>query len=320
MKKCCLRTCITAFVFIAIIVIGVVVLLNLTPAQLHLADKSIAGYSMADYGLGDVKLIKIFKGFRGLGKKEAKVVSHAYDATAEKTAAEALFAGSNYASTEDYSELVVTDAVYDQRYLRGAADTTLAYVMENVLSKAYVVGSGDNATAAMSVREVTIIKAENTSGSIGHMRVVIGVSTANFIGNLDAIKNVLDKIKIIKIPQYVFVVCEADFTVGTVGTEEGKIMFQNFSANIAGDADNALNGLFLSFVNRAMGEDSSDAAQNGTVFGTAIFDKVAAAINHIGQIGVANTTTDGQFIVAGEVTHGMSGVAEGKLFFVTKKS
>jgi len=319
MKKCCIRTCISALIFIVIIVIGVVVLLNLTPAQLHLADKSIAGVTLNDCGLGDVKLIKIIKGFRGLGKKEAKVVSHAYDATAEKTAAEALFADSNYASIEDYSELVVTDAVYDQRYLRGAADTTLAYVMENVLSKAYVVGSGDNATAAMSVREVTIIKAENTSGSIGHMRVVIGVSTANFIGNLDAIKNVLDKVKIIKIPQYVFVVCEADFTVGTVGTEEGKIMFQNFSANIAGDADNPLNGMFLGIVNKAMGEDSSDTAQNGAVFSNAIFDKVASVVNHIGQIGTANTSVDGKFVVVGSVTYGMAGVTDGKLFFVTTK-
>lgn len=317
MKKCCLRTCITAFVFIAIIVIGVVVLLNLTPAQLHIADKSIAGFSMDAYGMGDVKLIKIIKGVRGLTKKENKVVSHAYDATAEKTAAESLFANSNFASSESYADLVVDDAIYDQRYLRGAADTTLAYVMDNILSYAYVSGSGQ---APLSVRELSVIKVENTSGSIGHMRVVIGVSTSTFLGGLSSVQDILNKVKVIKIPEYVYVVCEAEFTVGTDGTEAGKIIFQNLSANLGGDADNPLNGLILGIVNKAMGEDSSDAAQNGAVFSAAIFDKVAAAINHIGQIGVANTTTDGQFIVAGEVTHGMSGVAEGKLFFVTKKS
>lgn len=321
MKKCCIRTCITALVFVVVIAIGVIVLLNLTPSQLHLADKSIAGFTLADYGLGDVKLIKIIKGARGLTAKEAKVVEHGFDATAEQTSAETLFANSNFAGADDYSQLVVSDASYDQHYLRGAADTTIAYVLDNVVAAAFTLDTGNgNKTAAMRVKEVAITKTENEGVATGHARVVMGISASSFVGNLDKISEIVGKVKIIKIPEYVFVVCTADFTINESGAQEGKIIFQNIKANVGADADNPLNTLLFGIINKAMGQETSADEDSSTAFASFVFDKVSAVINHVGKIGTASTSVDGKSVVVGSTAPGMKGVTDGKLFFITNKN
>ena len=317
MKKCCLRTCISLLVFVVIIAVGVIVLLNLTPKQLHLADKSIAGSTVEEYGLADVKLIKIIKGFRGLSKKESKVVANAYNPTDEADSAKALFANSTYEHADNYAQLVVDQATYDKRYLRSVNDTTVAYVLNNVIGETYALDAGDgNKTPAMSVREVTVSKTDKEGVQTGHLRMVVGVAAKSFI-NLEKLSGVLDKVKIIKLPEYVYVVCTADFTVSADGAQAGKIVFQNTHANIGGDEKNALNSFLFGILNKAIGQSVEDPAKNEETFASVVFDKTAAVINHIGEIGTASTSVDGKFVVVGAITRGMAGVSDGKLFFIT---
>jgi len=318
MKKCCIRTCITSLIFVILIAVGVVVFLNLTPTQLHLADTSIGGSTMRDYGLADVKIIKIIKGFRSLSKKEEKVVNNPYNAESEKAAARTLFANSNYAASDEYGQLVVDDAIFDERYLRGANDTTLAYILDNVIGSAYAIESSDGTkTAAMSVCEFTITKPETEGGDKGQVRMVIGVSASSFIGNLSAVSGVGDKVNI-KLPDYVYVVCTADFTVGSAGVQSGKIIFENTHANLGGDEDNVIGSFIFGIVNSAIGQEASDPSQNEVVFSNLVFDKTAAVINHIGAIG--STYASDSVVPEGKpITYGMAGVTDGKFFFIMTK-
>lgn len=314
MKKCCISTCIVALVILVLIVAAVVVVLNLTPAQLHFADvQLLEGISLADYGLGDVKLIKIINGAKGLATKENKVVSNGYNAETAGTAANALFAGSNYADTTDYSGLLNSDALYDKTYVRSASDTTLAYVLNNALGKSY---SGSEGSSVLAVREVTVAKTDDGA----NMRVVLGLNTTQFVSALGTVADTASKANI-SVPEYCYVVCTADFTVGTADAQAGKVVFSNCAASLAGNAENPLNDLVLGLVDKAFGFAVEEAAQSDVVFSQNVFDKVASTINHIGAVGTASTDpTTG--VAMGTKNYGMSGVQggdnqQGALVFIT---
>ena len=204
--------------------------------------------------------------------------------------------------------------------MRAAADTTIAYVLDDVIAAAFSLDTGDgNTTPAMRVKEVAVTKTEQEGVFTGHMRVVIGVSTSSFIGNMAQISEIIGKVKIIKIPEYVFIVCSADFTVGTTDVQTGKIIFQNQTAHIGGYEENPLDNVLFGIIDKAMGQSYGTPAESGPAFGSFLFEKVASVVNHVGEIGTARTVGD-NFVVAGDVKAGIEGVSDGKLFFITNKN
>jgi len=303
MKKCCLRTLIALLIVVVIIAAGIIVLLNLTPAQLHVDGISLGGNTLADYGLSDVKIIKIIKGARSLNKKESDVVKNGYDQEQEKSAVAALFANSNLSDAENYAELLNQNAVFSQRYVRVLNDTTLAYVLDSALRETY---------PSFAVREVTITKQTADDGSsIGHLRLVAGVDTAAYIPS--SVKDTMAKVRI-KLPTYIYVVFDADFSVFASGENQGKMLFANMDASVGGDKDNVLNDVLIHFIAKTAGISTSEDGDKAA-FSRAIFDKASACINHIGAIGNANASADG--VVAGSITYGMVGVDDHKVRLIT---
>ena len=312
MKRCCISTLISLFVVIVLLVVGVVVLLNLTPAKLHLADVEIMGSTISEMGLADAKFIDIIKGVRALGAKESDVVKNAYNAETEQAAAAEAFAHSN--ANGQYDKLLDDQAVFDKRYLLIVNDTTLAYVVDQAIGAAYTYQVDGQAQAAMSVREVTVSKLEGLDGSNrGYMRVVVGVSVGAFVNS--AITDVTDKVNF-KMPQYVYVVFEGDFDVVTSGENKGKMTFSTTKATLAGKDDNPLTGVVLKLVCTAAGISTDDTTTAEQQLCNDIFGKMSSCVSHVGLIGSAYTLADGE--IAGEVEYGLKGLAEHKLYLVTK--
>lgn len=317
MKKCCVRTLITLLVFIVLIAVGVIVLLNLTPAQLHVADISIGGTTLADNGLGDVKLIKLVQGARGLTKKESAVVNNPYKASDEDSRVQAYFAGSNFAEAASYRDLFDQSVVYDKRYKRTLYDTTLAYLLDKAMGEQYTLSDGSGKTTAMfTVREVTVSRSfVNEEQEVGNMRVVIGVPTSAFVGGLATI---VDKVKVIKMPEHVYMVFDATFTVGTEDSAQGKIIFGDVTASIGGDKSNALNDVVFAKIAKTMQlSPAGEGAAGKTEVSNLVFEKAAAFINHLGAIG--NAMTDISEVAVGTPKWGLIGVDVHKLNFIVTK-
>lgn len=314
MKKCCIRTCVTFLVFAVLIATAVIVLLNMTPAKLHVADKSIAGTSFEENGLADVKFIKIFNGLRGLSKKEKSVVKNGYTATEAKTAAEEFFANSNYADASNYAALLQTSAEYNRHYMRVMADTTLAYILNDAVASLYEMTLSDGtATPALTVKEVTVNKSINADEQqVGNIRLVVGVPAQTFLGG---IAGIVDKVKVIKLPEYVYLVFNATFTVGVDGTGRGKMIIGDVSGSIGGDENNALNAVLFNRIASAMGLEGDDGE---TAIGDMLFSKVTDVVGHIGFISQVKTSSPATGEVISEEM-GIGGIEANKITFSVYK-
>lgn len=311
MKKCCIRTFISLLIIVVLIAVAVIVLLNLTPAQLKLADKQIAGTSLAENGLGDVKLIKIAQGIRALSKKESAVVKNGFAPEQEKPRLDEFFEGSSYADATQYAGIGESTVEFNRRYMRVMADTTLAYIVNDVIGEEYKLGT-DNSTSALRVREVTITKSINDDKAVGNMHVVVGVHTSTFLGS---VVDMVKKVKVIKLPEYVYVTIDATFDVGTDGAEKGKVLIKETTAYAGGDENNALNTLLFKRLAGAM--DLSGDGQEAV--GKFVVDKVTAVLSHLGVIGQASATTTLGEVTGTVDTENLQGVENHKLYLVVYK-
>lgn len=313
MKKCCIKVLVTFLIVVVIVFVGVVVLLNMTPRKLHLSGVSIGGGTIEEYGLADTKILQIIKGVRSATAKESAVVTNGYNAESEAERARVLFEGStNFGNVTEYSGLLDQNANFNNRYVRTAADTTLAYIVNSAFTNSDAL---QLAADGFTVSELTITRSQTDEGvPTGHMRVVVSVSVNTI---LDTAKELLSKFKFIaglKTLDTLYLVCNADFSVVGEGEHAGKIVFSNVTSTIGKEDDNELTSMFFTMIASSAGAEG-DVEQYRTNLTQSLFDHIASIVNHIAEIG--NSAANDSGVMVGVKKLGMDGVEDHQLIYIT---
>ncbi len=310
MKKFLLGFLIAILVLIVVVVVAFVVIINLTPRQLHLESISLGDKTIEELGLADTKIIDIYKSIKSIGNtKESDVVENPVNKEEEKSNASDNMEGSVKDYNDDYSSVAVEPVVYDVRRLVSYDDTTIAYILDNIVQHASEDASDEVKAlkdAHISVKELTITK----ESGVGKMRVVSYMDLTSY---QDQIKEALGSAaSILPIPKQAYLVSEFSFTVetGALSPDLGKMITTPLSISINGNNDDPVSKAILEVMGNMTGEDINSL--NGK-----LGEAVAQVVGNLGQIGTASTVGSTNVVVALSETYGMNGVENHKLTLIT---
>ncbi|MBR4800887.1 MAG: hypothetical protein IK048_04395 [Clostridia bacterium] len=295
MKKFLLGFFITILIIVILVVVAAVIVINLTPRQLHLEQISLGEKTVEELGLADTKIIDIYKGIKSIGNtKEEDVVDNPVNQEEEKANAEDNFEGSTLGNTDDYSSVAIEPVVYVVPKLIEYDDTTIAYILDNIVQHADADSSEEIKAlkdANLSVKELSITK----DGSTGKMRVVSYMDLSNY---QDDIKNALGAAaSVLPIPKQAYLVSEFTFTVNSL---TGKMETTPVSISVNGNSDDPVSRAILEVMgSMADGEDVDSL--NGK-----LGEAIARVVGNLGRIGSSLLPP-----------YGMNGVADHKLTLVT---
>ena len=303
-------------ILVAILIIAVllgiafVIVINLTPDQLGLGGVALGDKTIDELGLGNTKIIDIYKSIKNIGNtKEEDVVENPVNKEEEKSNASDNMEGSVKDYNDDYSSVAVEPVVYDVRRLVSYDDTTIAYILDNIVQHADAESSDEIKAlkdANLSVKELTITK--DSSGA--KMRVVSYMDLTNY---QDQIKEALGSAaSILPIPKQAYLVSEFSFTVetGLLSPDLGKMITTPLSISINGNNDDPVSKAILEVMGNMTGEDINSL--NGK-----LGEAVAQVVGNLGQIGTASTVGSTNVVVALSENYGMSGVENHKLTIIT---
>ena len=282
-------------VIIVVLVVVFVVLINLTPRQYHLENVKLGEKTIEELGLADTKIIDIYKSIKNIDKvKEEDVVENPVNKEEEKQNASENMQGSSLADTDDYSSVATQHVVYATPKLVEYDDTTIAYILDNIIQNAGNESSDAIKAvhdAKLSVKELTVGK----SGETGTLRVV---SYMDLSGYQDQIKEALGGAAgILPIPKKAYLVSEFTFTVN----ELGEMVTTPTGICINGNNDDPVSKAILQVIgNMVEGEDVDSL--NGK-----LGQAVSQVVGNLGRIGSSVVP----------LTIGMSGVADHKLTLIT---
>ena len=297
-------------VIIVILAIAFVVCINLTPRQYHLENVKLGEKTIDELELADTKIIDIYKSIKGIGKaKESDVVHNGINKEEDSASAKQNTQGSTIANKDDYSSVVTTPVVYDVRRLIDYNDTTIAYILDNIVQHA-----GDDASAEVkalkdaniSVKELTI----TVESGEAKMRVVSYMDLSSYEAQ---IKEALGAAaSILPIPKQAYLVSEFTFTVDTdpLSPKLGKLVTTPTSVSINGNNDDPVSKAILEVIGNMTGEDVDTL--NGK-----LGEAISQVVGNLGQVGTATTVGDTNAIVPLTENYGMSGVANNKLTLIT---
>lgn len=290
-----------AFVLIVVIVagVGLVVVANMTPRDLNLTQVSIGGKTIEELGLADTKIKDIFKSFNKLSDNK-DVVDNPYDeATEEQNASDAM-AGSSIDNEENYLPILDGKVTYDKQYVKVYRDTTLAYIFNNIVTSA-------------SNQDGTFEELRNLNVTIEQMSVTVadGKPSINVIGKFSILQykqQITERLGVfasfVKVPDYVFVKCEYDIEVDSLGAMSTSLT----SYSVNGQQDDPVVKALLEIVQS--GDNSFDIEYVAENLGVAI----SKAVGNLGKIASATTGADG---TASDIVYGASGIADGSITVVT---
>ena len=302
---------IALLVIVVILAIAFVVLINLTPRQLHLENVAIGGKTIDELGIADTKIINIYKSIKSIGKaKESDVVHNGINEEEDSASAKENTKGSTIANADDYSSVVTTPVVYDARRLVSYDDTTIAYILNNIVQNAKDDSSAEIKAlkdAKIEVKELTIIV--DSEGA--RMRVVSYMDLSSYEGQ---IKEALGAAaNILPIPKQAYLVSEISFTVETnaLSPSLGKLVTAPISISVNGNNDDPVSQAILEVMSSMAGGESIDSL-NGK-----LGEAISQVVGNLGQVGTATTVGDTNVIVPLSENYGMSGVASGTLTLIT---
>ena len=249
--KALLKFFIGLLIFVVILAIIFVVLIHLTPRQYHLENVKLGDKTIEELGLADTKIIDIYKGMKNIDKvKESDVVSNPIDQEEDKASAEENFEGSNLGNTDDYSSVATQPVVYLVPKLVEYDDTTIAYILDNIVQHANADASAEIKAlkdANISVKELSITK----ESGVCKMRVVSYMDLSVY---QDQIKDALGAAaNIIPVPKQAYLVSEFTFTVNEL---DGKMVTTPVSVCVNGNNDDPVSAAILTVMgSMADGED-----------------------------------------------------------------
>lgn len=304
--KILLKIFISLLVIVIVLAIVFVVLIHLTPRQYHIENMKIGNDTIEELGLADTKIIDIYKSIKNMGKaKESDVVHNGINEEEDKAAAKDNMQGSSLANKDDYTDAVKGHVTYDVQRLVSYDDTTIAYILDNIVQNADE--SSSDAVKALhdanlSVKELTITLVEGK----GHMRVVSYMDLSKY---QDDIKEALGSAAgILPIPKYTYLVSDFSFTVAALN---GKMETTSEGVCINGNNDDPVSKAILKVIGNMAGGEDIDSL-NGKL-GQAI----AQVVENLGMIGTASTVGDTNVVNPLTINIGIGGVQEHKLTLIT---
>ena len=302
--KVLLRIFIALLVIVVILAIAFVVVINLTPRQLHLENVAIGGKTIDELGIADTKIIKIYKSIKSIGNaKESDVVDNPVNEQEDKAAAEENMQGSSLEDKDDYSDVTKGHVTYDVQRLVTYDDTTIAYILDNIVQNADASSSSEIKAlkdANLSVKELTI----GLDSGHGTLRIVSYMDLSAYQND---IKNALGSAaSILPIPKYAYLVSDFTFTVD----ELGKMVTTPTGVCINGNNDDPVSKAILDVIGSMAGGESIDSL-NGK-----LGEALSQVVYNLGMIGTADTVTE-NIVNPLTINFGMNGVANHKLTLIT---
>ena len=302
--KVLLRIFIALLVIVVILAIAFVVVINLTPRQLHLENVAIGGKTIDELGIADTKIIKIYKSIKSIGNaKESDVVDNPVNEQEDKAAAEENMQGSSLEDKDDYSDVTKGHVTYDVQRLVTYDDTTIAYILDNIVQNADASSSSEIKAlkdANLSVKELTI----GLDSGHGTLRIVSYMDLSAYQND---IKNALGSAaSILPIPKYAYLVSDFTFTVD----ELGKMVTTPTGVCINGNNDDPVSKAILDVIGSMAGGESIDSL-NGK-----LGEALSQVVYNLGMIGTAETVTD-NVVNPLTINLGINGVANHKLTMIT---
>ena len=302
--KVLLRIFIALLVIVVILAIAFVVVINLTPRQLHLENVAIGGKTIDELGIADTKIIKIYKSIKSIGNaKESDVVDNPVNEQEDKAAAEENMQGSSLEDKDDYSDVTKGHVTYDVQRLVTYDDTTIAYILDNIVQNADASSSSEIKAlkdANLSVKELTI----GLDSGHGTLRIVSYMDLSAYQND---IKNALGSAaSILPIPKYAYLVSDFTFTVD----ELGKMVTTPTGVCINGNNDDPVSKAILDVIGSMAGGESIDSL-NGK-----LGEALSQVVYNLGMIGTAETVTD-NVVNPLTINLGINGVAVHKLTMIT---
>ena len=302
--KVLLRIFIALLVIVVILAIAFVVVINLTPRQLHLENVAIGGKTIDELGIADTKIIKIYKSIKSIGNaKESDVVDNPVNEQEDKAAAEENMQGSSLEDKDDYSDVTKGHVTYDVQRLVTYDDTTIAYILDNIVQNADASSSSEIKAlkdANLSVKELTI----GLDSGHGTLRIVSYMDLSAYQND---IKNALGSAaSILPIPKYAYLVSDFTFTVD----ELGKMVTTPTGVCINGNNDDPVSKAILDVIGSMAGGESIDSL-NGK-----LGEALSQVVYNLGMIGTADTVTE-NIVNPLTINFGMNGVANHKLTMIT---
>ena len=302
--KVLLKLFIALLVIVVILAIAFVVVINLTPRQLHLENVSLGGKTIDELGIADTKIINIYKSIKSIGKaKESDVVDNPVNEEEDKAAAEENMQGSSLENKDDYTDVTKGHVTYDVQRLVTYDDTTIAYILDNIVQNADASSSSEIKAlkdANLSVKELTI----GLDSGHGTLRIVTYMDLSAY---QDDIKNALGAAaSILPIPKYAYLVSDLTFTVDDLG----QMVTTPVSVCINGNNDDPVSKAILEVMGNMAGGESIDSL-NGK-----LGEALSQVVYNLGMIGTADTVTE-NIVNPLTINFGMNGVANHKLTLIT---
>ena len=291
-------------VFLVILAIAFVVLIHLTPRQYHLESVKLGDKTIEELGLADTKIIDIYKGIKGVGNtKESDVVHNPVNKEQEKGKADDNFEGSTLDTQDDYSSVVKEPVVYDVQRLVAYDDTTIAYILDNIIQHADAESSSEVKAlkdADLSVKELTVGKAQAN----GTLRVVSYMDLSKF---QDKIKEVLGAAaNILPIPKQAYLVSDFTFTISAAG----KLETTSTGVCLNGNNEDPVSKAILQVIGDMIGSDVNEL--NGK-----LGEAIAQVVGNLGMVGTAETVGSTNVVNPLTIQIGLGGVADHKLTLIT---
>lgn len=307
-------------VFVLVVGIAVLVVGNMTPTQLGVADLEFAeGMSITSLGFADTKIFDIIKMFRTLFAEPnlEDIVSNPPDEAVEGPIVEGNLSGSALGTggTIDYLAIADNEVVYDKEYLYEYNDTTLAYMLNQIIKQgSEQAGEGEDQEAAQAFKDINANVEEiiiNVAGEERTMRFVISINVTSLIAEATAqANNPAIEFALNRLPEKVYMVSE--FTLSADAT--GKLVMVSDALRI-NDQENAISELLLGILAGKVEGEGGEGGENTNVINDGFAEIVTKLVGNLGKVGTA--TKDSSNVVTGGVVLGSVGIMNGKISVIT---
>lgn len=308
-------------VLVVVVGIGVVVLGSMTPAQLGVADFEFSeGVSIRSMGFADMKIFDIIKQFRNLFREPSleDMVSNPPDPEVEEPIVEANLGVSSASEGGeiDYLAIVENAVVYDQELLLEYNDTTLAFLINEIISAGSEQAEEEGEEEAVEAFKQLSAKVEeiiiNVEGSERDMRFVISINIESLIQQAtEQQDNPALNFALRAVPSKVYMVSD----LGVSADANGKLVFVSEDLRI-NDQDNQISEIILGLLSEMVDSENSEEGSAEEVINKGFGEIVGRVVGNLGKVGTA-TTDETTHVVSGNIVLGNDGILDGKVTVIT---
>ena len=301
-KKGCLGKFLTLLIVLVVLVVGAVLVVgNLTPSQLGIAESIVInGKNLNELGLGDTKLFDLLTTLSGLQSPNEKVVENEYTPE-DASSADDVFGGvlGETNGKPDYLELL-KPAKFGKQMLLTMKDRELAYVFSEMATAA------TNAAEASDLQFLQKLKAEVKEISIQEaadgfvLRTVLSVNVKELVAN-DV------SIPFFTMPEKLYFVSINKISAN----DKGLISSVSESISVNGQSA-AMSEILWNVVMEASGQNLTKDEVND-IIGKAFRE----IVSNIGSVGTADTQSESDNTITGNIVYGNVGIKKGQLTLIT---